>query len=42
MPSEYWGQSDPSVAKVKTEKVINRTIMKKLDELGFIERPFGK
>ena len=35
-------ESDPSVAKIKPEQVINHAIMKKLDESGFIEHPFGK
>jgi len=39
---EFLTESDPSVAKVKTEQVINNAIMKKLDESGFIEHPFGK
>lgn len=39
---EFLTESDPSVAKVKTEQVINHTIMKKLDESGFIDHPFGK
>jgi ABC-type nitrate/sulfonate/bicarbonate transport system substrate-binding protein len=39
---EFLTESDPSVARVKTEQVINHAIMKKLDESGFIEHPFGK
>ena len=39
---EFLTESDPSVAKIKPEQVINHTIMKKLDESGFIEHPFGK
>ena len=39
---EFLTESDPSVAKIKPEQVINHTIMKKLDDSGFIEYPFGK
>jgi len=39
---EFLSESDPGVAKIKPEQVINHTIMKKLDESGFIEHPFGK
>ena len=39
---EFLTESDPSVAKIKPEQVINHTIMKRLDDSGFIERPFGK
>ena len=39
---EFLTESDPTVAKIKPEQVINRAIMKKLDESGFIDRPFGK
>jgi NitT/TauT family transport system substrate-binding protein len=39
---EFLSESDPAVAKIKPEQVINHTIMKKLDDSGFIEHPFGK
>ena len=39
---EFLTENDPSVAKIKPEQVINHAIMKKLDESGFIERPFGR
>jgi ABC-type nitrate/sulfonate/bicarbonate transport system substrate-binding protein len=39
---EFLTESDPSVAKIKPEQVINHTIMKKLDDSGFIEHPFSK
>jgi len=39
---EFLIESDPAVAKIKPEQVINHAIMKKLDESGFIEHPFGK
>lgn len=39
---EFLTESDPSVAKVKIEQVINHQIMKKLDDSGFVEHPFGK
>jgi ABC-type nitrate/sulfonate/bicarbonate transport system substrate-binding protein len=35
-------ESDPNVAKIKPKQVINHAIMKRLDESGFIEHPFGK
>ena len=39
---EFLTESDPSVAKIKPEQVINHAIMKKLDESGIIEHPFGR
>ena len=39
---EFLSESDPAVAKIKPEQVINHTIMKKLDDSGFIDHPFGK
>ena len=39
---EFLTESDPNVAKIKPEQVVNHTVMKKLDESGFIEQPFGK
>lgn len=35
---EFIAESDPLVAKVKPEMVINHTILKKLDDSGFIEQ----
>jgi ABC-type nitrate/sulfonate/bicarbonate transport system substrate-binding protein len=39
---EFLTESDPSVAKIKPEQVINHTLMKRLDDSGFIEHPFSK
>jgi NitT/TauT family transport system substrate-binding protein len=39
---EFLAESDPSVAKIKPDQVINHSIMKKLDDSGFIDHPFGK
>jgi NitT/TauT family transport system substrate-binding protein len=39
---EFLSESDPAAAKIKPEQVINHTIMKKLDDSGFIDHPFGK
>ena len=39
---EFLTESDPSVAKIKPEQVINHAIMKRLDDSGFIQHPFGK
>ena len=39
---EFLAESDPNVAKIKPDQVINHTIMKKLDDSGFIDHPFGK
>jgi hypothetical protein len=39
---EFLTESDPNVAKIKPEQVVNHTVLKKLDELGFIDQPFGK
>jgi len=39
---EFLAEGDPSVAKIKPEQVINHAIMKRLDESGFIDHPFGK
>src|ERR1700751_5494365 len=36
---EFLSETDPAVAKIKPEQVINHAIMKKLDESGFIEHP---
>ena len=35
---EFIAESDPLIAKVKPEMVINHTILKKLDDSGFIEQ----
>jgi hypothetical protein len=35
---EFITETDPLVAKVKPEMVINHTILKKLDDSGFIEQ----
>jgi NitT/TauT family transport system substrate-binding protein len=39
---EFLAESDPNIAKIKPEQVINHTIMKRLDDSGFIDHPFGK
>lgn len=39
---EFLAESDPNVAKIKPEQVINHAILKKLDDSGFIDHPFGK
>jgi NitT/TauT family transport system substrate-binding protein len=39
---EFLSESDPNIAKIKPEQVINHTIMKRLDDSGFIDHPFGK
>ena len=39
---DFLTESDPNVAKIKPEQVINHAIMKRLDDSGFIEHPFGK
>lgn len=39
---EFLTESDPTVAKIKTDQVVNHAIMKRLDDSGFIEHPFGK
>ena len=39
---EFLTESDPNVAKIKPEQVINHAILKKLDESGFVDHPFGK
>jgi ABC-type nitrate/sulfonate/bicarbonate transport system substrate-binding protein len=35
---EFMGESDPLVAKLKPENVINHTLLKKLDDSGFIDQ----
>ena len=39
---EFLTESDPNVAKIKPEMVINHTILRKLDDSGFVDHPFGK
>jgi NitT/TauT family transport system substrate-binding protein len=39
---DFLTESDPNVAKIKPEQVVNHAILKKLDDSGFIEHPFGK
>jgi ABC-type nitrate/sulfonate/bicarbonate transport system substrate-binding protein len=39
---DFLTESDPNVAKIKPEQVVNHTILKKLDESGFIDQPFGR
>ena len=39
---DFLTESDPKVAKVKPEQVVDHAVMKKLDESGFIDHPFGK
>ena len=37
---DFLTESDPNVAKIKPEQVVNHTILKKLDNSGFIDHPF--
>ena len=39
---EFLAETDPSVAKIRVEQVVNHTIMKRLDDSGFIDHPFGR
>lgn len=39
---DFLTESDPNVARIKPEQVVNHTILKKLDESGFIDQPFGR
>jgi ABC-type nitrate/sulfonate/bicarbonate transport system substrate-binding protein len=39
---EFMAETDPLVAKVKPEQVIDHSILKKLDAAGFLDHPFGK
>ena len=34
---EFMGETDPAVARLKPEAVINHALLKKLDEAGFFE-----
>ena len=36
---DFLTESDPNVAKIEPEMVINHSILKKLDDSGFIEHP---
>ncbi len=38
----FMAESDPAVAKIKPEMVVNHTIMKRLDDSGFLDNPFKK
>jgi hypothetical protein len=35
---EFMAEADPLVAKLKSENVINHSILKKLDDSGFIDQ----
>ncbi|MBI4524701.1 MAG: ABC transporter substrate-binding protein [Deltaproteobacteria bacterium] len=39
---DFMAETDPLVAKVKAEEVINHSLLKRLDESGFIDQPFRK
>ena len=39
---EFLTESDPKVVTIKPEQVVNHTVVKKLDDSGFIEHPYGK
>jgi ABC-type nitrate/sulfonate/bicarbonate transport system substrate-binding protein len=39
---EFMAEADPLVAKLKPENVINHTILKKLDDSGFLNNPFAR
>lgn len=39
---EFMAETDPSVAKVKPEEVINHTLLRKLDDSGFIDQLYKK
>jgi len=39
---EFLTESDPKVVTIKPEQVVNHTVVKKLDDSGFIDHPFGK
>jgi len=39
---EFLTESDPKVVTIKPEQVVNQTVVKKLDDSGFIDHPFGK
>jgi ABC-type nitrate/sulfonate/bicarbonate transport system substrate-binding protein len=39
---EFMAETDPLVAKLKPEDVVNHSILKKLDETGFMDQPLKK
>ena len=39
---EFMAEADPLVSKVKPEEVVNHTILKKLDESGFLDQPYKR
>lgn len=39
---DFMAETDPLVARVKPEQVIDHSILKKLDAAGFLDHPFGK
>jgi len=39
---EFMAESDPLVAKIKPEDVINHTLLKKLDDSGFLDQLYKK
>jgi NitT/TauT family transport system substrate-binding protein len=39
---EFLTESDANVAKIKPDQVINHTILKRLDDSGFLDNPFAK
>ena len=39
---DFMAETDPAVARLKPEMLVNHTILKRLDDSGFIDHPFGK
>lgn len=39
---EFMAETDPAVAKLRPEMLVNHTILKRLDESGFLDQPFRK
>src|ERR1051326_4177744 len=39
---EFMAESDPLVAKIKPEEVINHSVLKKLDDSGFLDQLYKK
>jgi NitT/TauT family transport system substrate-binding protein len=39
---DFMAETDPAVAKLKPEMLVNHAILKRLDESGFLDQPFKK
>jgi hypothetical protein len=39
---EFMAETDPLVAKLKPEDVVNHSILKKLDDAGFMDQPLKR